>query len=73
MNSKYKKVILITSLTIYTLSLCSPAITSNELEDKTLYGIATLVMGGLSFLGGGILEWLIWLANPLYLLGIYYI
>lgn len=58
------------SLIIYIISLTQPAISSNELNDKTLSGIATLVMGGLSVLGGGFFEWIIWLANPLYFLSI---
>lgn len=33
---------------------------------KTLSSVLTLLMGSISFLGGGVLEWIIWLANPLY-------
>jgi uncharacterized membrane protein YhaH (DUF805 family) len=65
------KIFLLTiSLIVYVISLTQTAISSNELEDKTLSGIACLVMGGLAILGGGILEWIIWLANPLYFLSI---
>lgn len=31
-----------------------------------------LLMGSIAILGGGTLEWLIWLANPFYLLSIFY-
>jgi len=64
------KVYVFASLIVYVISLTQPAISSTELEDKTLSGIATLVMGGLSILGGGIFEWIIWLANPLYFLSV---
>lgn len=30
-------------------------------------------MGGLAILGGGLLEWIIWLANPLYFLAIIFL
>lgn len=68
---KSPKIYVIVSLAIFTVSLTQTAISSSEFEDKTLSGIATLVMGGLSVLGGGILEWLIWLANPLYFFSLY--
>ena len=68
---KSPKIYVIVSLVIFTVSLTQTAISSSEFEDKTLSGIATLVMGGLSVLGGGILEWLIWLANPLYFFSLY--
>ena len=34
--------------------------------------VSMLLMGTIAILGGGILEWFIWLANPFYLLSIYY-
>ena len=68
---KSPKIYVIVSLAIFTVSLTQTAISSSEFEDKTLSCIATLVMGGLSVLGGGILEWLIWLANPLYFFSLY--
>ncbi|WP_223151131.1 hypothetical protein, partial [Flavobacterium sp. GP15] len=68
---KSPKIYVIVSLAIFTVSLTQTAISSSEFEDKTLSGIATLVMGGLSVLGGGILEWLIWLVNPLYFFSLY--
>jgi hypothetical protein len=66
-----RKFYVLVSLIIYIISLTQTAISSNDLEDKTLSGIATLIMGGLSILGGGVLEWLIWLANPLYFFSVF--
>jgi hypothetical protein len=66
-----RKFYVLVSLFIYIISLTQTAISSNDLEDKTLSGIAALIMGGLSILGGGVLEWLIWLANPLYFFSIF--
>ncbi len=73
METKKSKIYLtIISVSIYLFSLTQTAISSNALEDKTLSGLATLFIGGTVILGGGLLEWLIWLANPLYFLGIYH-
>ena len=71
MKIENRKFYVLVSLFIYIISLTQTAISSNDLEDKTLSGIAALIMGGLSILGGGVLEWLIWLANPLYFFSIF--
>ena len=63
--------LLIASLLLYGTSLALPALTIADIDgSKTTNGIETLLMGALSILGGGLLEWLTWLANPLFFLSI---
>ena len=38
---------------------------------KTHSSISLLLMGELAILGGGLFEWFIWLANPLYFVGLF--
>lgn len=68
------KIYLITvSFIVYIISLTQDALSANFSENKTLLGIEALFAGGLVILGGGLLEWLIWLANPLYFLSILFL
>jgi hypothetical protein len=69
--SKQKLYLTLFSGLVFLSSLTQIAIASNDLEDRTLSGLAVLLMGGTVVLGGGLLEWLIWLANPLYFVSIY--
>lgn len=43
---------------------------SNGIEKSEGYEL--FLMGGTAILGGGLLEWLVWLANPLAFLALYY-
>jgi hypothetical protein len=53
---------------VYIVSLTQPAIVYNDYDgQKTFSSASALLMGAISFLGGGALEWIIWLANPLYI------
>jgi hypothetical protein len=71
---KMKKIgvyVLIISLAVFIISLTQTALTYNDFDgQKTYSSISLLFMGGLAILGGGLLEWFIWLANPLYFLAL---
>lgn len=59
------------SVLLFIASLSQDAIVYNDFDgQKTHASFPLLIMGGLAILGGGLLEWLVWLANPMYLLSI---
>jgi hypothetical protein len=70
-TDKIKIRILLFSLIVYAVSLTQTAFTYNGFDgQKTISSLEALFMGMLAILGGGMLEWIIWLANPLYFFGI---
>ena len=71
-STKIRNYILVLSLTVYIISLTQNAITYNDFDgQKTDSSILLLFMGGLAIFGGGFFEWFIWLANPLYFIGLF--
>lgn len=67
-SNKTKDSIWVTSVIVYIVSLTQTAIVYNDYDgQKTFSSVSILFMGAISFLGGGILEWIIWFANPLYI------
>ena len=73
MNKKQttKYAIIFTSLLLYILSFTQDAFVVNDMNvEKVFSSLEILAMGTFAFLGGGLLEQLIWNANPLYLLTI---
>lgn len=71
-TSSQKKYLVI-SLILFAISLTQNAYTINDLgQIKKASGFEAFFMGGLAFLGGGFFEWLIWLANPLYFLAVFF-
>lgn len=74
LNKKSNKIrtgIVIISIAVFITSLTQTAITYYDFEaQKTHSSISLFLMGGLSILGGGLWEWLIWLANPIYFLAV---
>lgn len=71
-SSRKGKLYLITASGLFFLaSLTQVALSSNDSEDKALSGFVIFLFGATAILGGGLLEWLIWLANPLYFMSIY--
>jgi len=59
------------SLAIFIASLTQDAIVYDDFDgQKTHASISPLFMGGFAILGGGLFEWLIWFANPIYLLSV---
>lgn len=69
--NKIKTYVLIISLTVFIVSLTQTALTYNDFDGQKIHSsLSLLFMGGLAILGGGLLEWFIWLANPLYVLAL---
>src|SRR6478609_2037665 len=59
--------IILVSLVLYILSLTQAAFTANDFDGvETVDSLTCLLVGSTAILGGGLLEWLVWLANPLY-------
>ena len=70
-NRSYKLAIIFTSLLLYILSFTQDAFVVNDMNvEKVFSSLEILAMGSIAFLGGGLLEQLIWNANPLYVLTI---
>jgi len=71
-SNKIRNYILLLSLTVYIISLTKNAITYNDFDGQNTYSSYSLLfMGGVAILRGGLFEWFIWLANPLYFVGIF--
>jgi len=71
-NSKIKNYFLFLSLLVFIVSLTQKALTYNDFDGQKIHSsVSLLFMGGLAILGGGLLEWIIWLANPFYFLGLF--
>ena len=69
--NKIKTYVSLISLTVFIISLTQTALTYNDFDGQKIHSsLSLLFMGGLAILGGGLLEWFIWLANPLYILAL---
>lgn len=55
------------STLLFMISITQPALTTSEGSSSSLL---LFFMGGIAILGGGLFEWLVWLANPLYFISI---
>jgi hypothetical protein len=74
MKSKTIKILIIViSLAAFVISLTKNAVTINYIEIKAVPSLDYFLMGSIAFLGGGMLEQIIWLANPLSLISIYFL
>ncbi|MDN3676622.1 hypothetical protein QWY90_04780 [Flavobacterium paronense] len=72
MNFKAIKILtIILSLLIFFISLNKNAVTIDYQGIKTVPSLDYFFMGSIAFLGGGLLEEIIWLANPLSLISIF--
>lgn len=59
------------SAILFLISLSQPAFDYEDIDGiKTHSAISLLLMGGISFLGGALFEWITWLANPFYIIGL---
>ena len=69
-----KLLVIISSLATLILSLTYNAYKVEGYDGiNTQSSLSCFVMGSTAILGGGILEWIIWLANPLCLISIFFI
>jgi hypothetical protein len=67
----YIKMTIIISLALFILSFAFPALTYLDYDGKkTAWSFQLFITGAFVILGGGLPEWLTWLANPLYLISI---
>lgn len=66
-----KVITIIASLTVFCISLTKNAVTIDYLGIKTVPSLDYFLMGSIAFIGGGALEQVIWLANPLSLVSIF--
>jgi hypothetical protein len=68
-----QKRVLIASLLIYAISLSTTAFTYNDINGIIVTsGMEAFFMGGLAILGGGLFEWILWLANPIFFISIFF-
>jgi hypothetical protein len=59
------------SLVLYCISMLLPAFVVSDLGgEKTFKGSEVLLSGSIMILGGGSSEWLVWLANPMFLIAV---
>ena len=70
-KSIFKILLIILSLSIFATSLTFDAFSYEYQGVKIISSLSCFLMGSIAILGGGLLEWLIWLANPLCLISIF--
>ena len=64
-------VIISVSVGLYIISLMNTAISITDYNGRGSFsGLELLLHGGVGVILGGLLEWFIWLANPLYIMAI---
>ena len=60
-------IIAIISILLFALSLTQDAVTCTDFNGpKTLSSLSVFISGAVAILGGGLAEWITWMANPLY-------
>lgn len=69
----FKNVIIILSLAVFGISLTQVAVIVDFHNVEAVSSLVYFLMGSTAILGGGALEWFIWLANPLSLFTILYL
>lgn len=66
--TKTQLAVLMLSLIIFLVSLTQNGFTYQDADsEKTFSSFSLFIAGGFAILGCGFLEWLVWLANPLYI------
>jgi len=69
--SIYQKTVIV-SIVIFGISLTQDAVTVYDYDrEEPLHSLIFFIGGAFAILGGGPAEWIIWMANPLYILSIY--
>jgi hypothetical protein len=68
----YFKIIIALSLMLFVMSLTQPAFYIDRKEDPNAYcnSLVLFLLGWMSLLGGAIVPFILWLANPLYIVSI---
>ena len=70
-KSSFPTKLFLLSFIIYIGSFALPVFTMADYDgSRTTNGVEAFFMGATAILGGGLLEWLTWLANPLFFLSI---
>lgn len=69
----YLKITIGLSLAAFIVSLTQPAFFIDRIEDPNAYSdsLILFLLGWMSFLGGALIAFVIWLANPLFLFAIF--
>src|SRR5690606_4454386 len=69
----YLKITIGLSLILFIISLTQPAFYIDRKEDPNAYSdsLTLFLLGWMSFLGGAIIPFILWLANPLYFVAIF--
>ncbi len=68
---RIKAITISISLILFIIALTQPSVVINDFDGKhIMLGYEYFIMGGLAILGGGLFEWLTWLANPLYFIAV---
>jgi len=71
-SKKIKLTVILISIFFYLISLTQDAVVFNDYDGhKTLTSLGMLLMGSTAILGGGLLEWLVWLANPIFIIALF--
>lgn len=67
---KIKRIVTV-SVILFIISLTLTAINYEDYDGlKSYSSISIFLFGSISFLGGGLFEWFIWLANPIYFIAL---
>ena len=70
---KLKYAIIMISVVIFLISLTQNAFSYIDGGTKSAKSYELIISGGFAFLGGGLLETIVWLANPLFILSIFFL
>ena len=70
-KSLFKILLVVLSLSIFVTSLTFDALSYQYQGVQIMPSLSCFLMGSIAILGGGLLEWVIWLANPLCLISIF--
>ncbi len=69
-----RRFVVFLSILVYVLSLTQDAIVYEDIDgEKVESSFSLLFMGALALMDGGLQEWLVWLANPLYLFALFFL
>jgi hypothetical protein len=67
-----QKQVFVAAMMVYGFSMLLPAIVVDDFNgQKSYFGIEAFLTGSIIILGGGLFEWCIWLANPLFLFALF--